>query len=200
MDNLDKRLISRKEAIKKAALVFGGVLSTPAALTLLQGCSAPRSSVDSFTAAERATIDAIADIIIPTTDTPGATESGAVQLLEDMLFFVQSEDDRTEFLDKLADFEKQAAKDLGMTFVEASLEMQTEYVNKVHDEAIAKGVGTTGSKPFMWQMKESIVYTYFGTEVGMTQVQQYVLVPGRYDPCVSFSEAGEGNKVWAWYS
>ena len=200
MENLDKNLISRRDAIKKAALVFGGVLSAPAALTILQGCSSGRPGATAFTDAERATIEAIADIIIPTTDTPGATEAGAVQLLEDILFAVQSEEDQQDFLSKLEDFENQAASDLGMAFTEASSDQQVEYVQKVHDEAFAQELGWDDPKPFMWQMKEGIVWTYFGTEVGMNQVQQFVLVPGRFDPCIPFSEAGEGNRVMSWYS
>lgn len=198
MENQDKNLISRREAIKKAAMVFGGVLTTPAALTILQGCSPNvRAQTTSFTDVERATIDAIADIIIPTTDTPGATEAGAVQLLEDILFAVNSEEDRNDFLSKLEGFMEDAEQEFGTSFSEATSEQQIEFVTKLHNEAFAQEIGWDDPKPFMWQMKEGIVYTYFGTEVGMTQVHQYIQVPGRYDPCVPFSDAGEGNKVWA---
>ena len=198
MENHDKKVISRREAIKKAAMVFGGVLTTPAALTILQGCSSNvRAQMSTFTDAERATIDIIADIIIPTTDTPGATEAGAVQLMEDILFAVQSEDNRNDFLDKLEGFMQDAEEELGTSFITATPEEQLGYVTKVHDEAFAGELDWDGPKPFMWQMKEGIVHTYFGTEVGMTQVHQYIQVPGRYEPCVPFSEAGEGNKVWA---
>ena len=67
----------------------------------------------------------------------------------------------------------------------------------MHDKAFSKELNGDAPKPFMWQMKEAIVYTYFGTEVGMTQVQQYIQTPGRFIPCVPFSEASEGGKVWA---
>ncbi len=196
MEHQDKNMISRREAIRKAALVFGGILSTPAAVTILQGCSTPVRAGSNFTVDERATLDIIADIIIPTTDTPGATEAGAVQLMEDILFAVNSEEERNDFLGKLNDFMNDAENELGMAFSAASAEQQLEYVTKVHDEAFAKDLGWEDPKPFMWQMKEGIVHTYFGTEVGITQVHQYIQVPGRYEPCVPFSEAGEGNRVW----
>jgi hypothetical protein len=117
--------------------------------------------------------------------------------MEDILFAVQSEEDRNDFLDKLDGFMRDAEDELGTAFSLASTEQQIEYVTKVHDEVFAGELDWDGPKPFMWQMKEGIVFTYFGTEVGMTQVHQYIQVPGRYDPCVPFSEAGEGNKVWA---
>jgi len=196
METNDQNLISRRDAIKKAALVFGSVLSTPAALTILQGCSPSRTSLDGFTDEERATVEAIANIIIPETDTAGATEAGAVQLLEDILFDVQVEEVRNDFLDKLADFENNARRELDSSFTEASADQQTAYINKIHDEAFAGEVDWDAPKPFIWQMKESIIYTYFGTEVGMTQVLQYIQVPGRFDPCIPFAEAGEG-RVWA---
>lgn len=198
MDTKESQLISRREAIKKAAMVFGGVISTPAALSILQGCSpTQRSRSKSFSELERATVETIADIIIPTTDTPGATEAGAVQLLEDVLFAVRSEEEQNDFLVQLENFERVAKKELGTSFSSATPDQQVEFVTKMHDAAFSQELDWDAPKPFMWQMKEAIVHTYFGTEVGMTQVHQYIQTPGRFDPCVPFSEAGEGGKVWA---
>ncbi len=198
MEKQNKNIISRRDAIKKAAMVFGGILSTPVALTVLQGCSSEvRAASTSFSEAERATLDAIADIIIPTTDTPGATESGAVQVMEDVLFAVESEETQVDFLSKLAGFESDAQQELGVPFIDANADQQLAFVTKVHDQTFAQELGWEDPKPFMWQMKEGIVFCYMGTEVGMTQVNQYIQVPGRYEPCVPFSEAGVGSRVWA---
>ena len=119
MDTKESQLISRREAIKKAAMVFGGVISTPAALSILQGCSpTQKSRSKSFSELERATVETIADIIIPITDTPGATEAGAVQLLEDVLFAVRSEEEQNDFLVQLENFERVAKKELGTSFLQ----------------------------------------------------------------------------------
>lgn len=195
MNAKEENLISRREAIKKAALVFGGVVSTPVALTLMQGCSPARTSADSFSDAERATLEAIADIIIPETDTPGATEAGAVQLMEDILFNINGEEAANDFLEKLAAFEQKAEQELGVQFVLASPKDQTSFVQKIHDETFGGEVDWDAPRPFIWQMKEGIVNSYLGTEVGITQVHQYIQAPGRYDPCIPFEEAGEG-RLW----
>ncbi len=199
MDVQEKNLITRREALKRAALVFGGVLSTPAALSILSGCTPTRTSATGFTEEERAVIEAISDIIIPATDTPGATEAGAVQLAEDMLFGVTGEEERNDFLEKLSGFQKEAASELGVSFQNATAEQQTEYITRLHDEVFGGDtVDWSEPKPFIWQIKEGIVNSYFATEVGMTQVQQYVQTPGRLEYCISFEEAGEGNRVWSW--
>jgi|AntRauTorcE11897_2_1112592.scaffolds.fasta_scaffold00013_105 hypothetical protein len=198
MDSEKRNLISRREALKKAALALGGVLSTPAALTLLSGCSntsRAAASANRFTDAQRATVEAVGDIIIPDTDTVGATKSGAVQLFEEILFDVVDKENSGLFLAALADFEAEAKSDLGVSFISATPEQQKEFVQKTHDEVFEGNIDWDAPRPFIWQMKQGMINAYFSTEVGMTQVMQYQMVPGYYDGCMTFEEAG--GKVWA---
>jgi hypothetical protein len=195
MKSEEKNLISRREALKKAALAFGGILSTPAALTLLTSCSTPRTSGNRFTDAQRATVEAVADIIIPDTDTVGATKSGAVRIFEEILFDVAEKEKSEHFLTTLADFEEQAKSELGVSFISATANQQKEYIQKIHDQVFGGNVDWDAPRPFIWQIKQGVINTYFATEVGMTQVMQYQMVPGYYDGCMTFEEAG--GKVWA---
>lgn len=43
-------------------------------------------------------------------------------------------------------------------------------------------------------MKELALLGYFTSEIGMTQAQQYIETPGRYDPCAPYKP---GEKAWA---
>ncbi|HBX66179.1 MAG: hypothetical protein CL670_01075 [Balneola sp.] len=195
MNSEEKKLISRREALKKAALAFGGILSTPAALTLLANCSGPRTSTNRFTDAQRATVETVGDIIIPDTDTAGATKSGAVRIFEDVLFDVLEKDRSEQFLTALGEFEEQAKSDLGVSFISASAEQQKNYIQKIHDEVFGGNIDWDAPRPFIWEMKQAMLNSYFATEVGMTQVMQYQMVPGYFNGCMPFDEAG--GKVWA---
>jgi hypothetical protein len=43
-------------------------------------------------------------------------------------------------------------------------------------------------------MKELALLGYFTSEIGMTQAQQYIEAPGRYDPCAPYKP---GERAWA---
>jgi hypothetical protein len=51
-------------------------------------------------------------------------------------------------------------------------------------------------RPFILTMKELTLLGFFTSEVGTTQILQYLPVPGRLQGCIPLSEAGNG-KTWA---
>lgn len=197
MSESTNNLINRREALKRAAWLLGGAISAPVAMGFLQGCSSnPGRKAQFFTEEQAELIAQIADIMIPETDTPGAREAGVPAYIEDQVFVIWEEDDRNYFLKNLSEFEAKAEKDLGQPFIQAGEEERTAYIHKLHDEVFRNGeVDWDAPRPFIWQMKELTVTGFFSTEVGMSQVLQYKLVPGRYEGCIPFEEAG--GKVWA---
>ena len=52
------------------------------------------------------------------------------------------------------------------------------------------------ARPFILTMKELTLLGYFTSEVGATQILQYLPVPGRQQGCIPVREAGNG-KTWA---
>lgn len=51
-------------------------------------------------------------------------------------------------------------------------------------------------RPFILTMKELALLGFFTSEVGATQILQYLPVPGRLQACIALREAGNG-KTWA---
>jgi len=51
-------------------------------------------------------------------------------------------------------------------------------------------------RPFILTMKELTLLGFFTSDVGTTQILQYLPVPGRFLSCIPLSEAGNG-KTWA---
>lgn len=190
-----QNLINRKEALKRVSYLMGGVIGAPTVLGFLSGCTASTAAAKNFSPDQITFLSQVSDIIIPETDTPGAAEVGVPKFMDDMIFTIWEEEDRNDFLKKMESFQKKAAKDLGKPFTEATEQERTAYINKEHKAVFGGNVDWDAPRPFIWTMKEMTITGYFSSEVGMTQVLQYTLVPGYFDGCLPYEEAG-GN-VWA---
>ena len=196
MSDKTTNLINRREALRRTAWMLGGAISAPTALGFLNGCSAtPGRAAQHFTEDQLEFIALISDIIIPETDTPGAKELGVQSYIEDQVFVMWDEEGRNEFLEYMTAFESKAEAELGKPFISATDEERTAFIHKEHDAVFGGDVDWGHPRPFIWRMKEMTISGYFSTEVGMTQVLQYMQVPGRYDACITFEEAG--GRVWA---
>ena len=193
--------MDRREALKRTAWMMGGILSAPAIAGVLKGCTA-KPTIDwkpEFFSQDQATlVTQVADIIIPKTDTPGAKEVGVPGFIDKMLKDIYSEEDQKRYMDGLNAFNVAAEKEYGDPFIELSAEDQAAFVKKIHDAAIneEKSDQRPAKRPFILMTKELTMLGFFTSEVGATQVLQYVAVPGAYKGCIPVSEAGNG-KTWA---
>ena len=193
--------MDRREALRRTAILMGGMVSAPAIMGVLKGCTT-KTSVDwkpEFLAGDQATIVTdVAEIIIPRTDTPGAKDAGVPSFIDQMLKEVYSKEDQEFFLEGMKAFNEGAKAEFGEIFSELDAEDQTAYVKKVHDAAIEaeKNTNPAPRRPFILMMKELTMLGFFTSEPGATQVLQYVAVPGAYNGCIPLSEAGNG-RTWA---
>lgn len=197
--------LDRRELLKRVAYLMGGAISTPAMLGILQGCSAKQAEASwlptFFTAAQAALVTEVAEIMIPRTDTPGATDAGVPAFIDTMLKNTYRKKDQDRYLSGLAQFESQAKEAHGESFVDLTPEQRTALVREAHDAAMkAAWADTSGherdNRPFILMTKELAILGFFTSEPGATQVLQYVAVPGPYRARVPLAEAGNG-KTWA---
>lgn len=193
--------MDRREALKRTALIMGGVISAPAIAGILKGCTA-KPSINwkpAYLSADQATlISQVSEAIIPKTDTPGAIDVGVPEFIDLMLKDVYKEEDQKRFMEGLNAFEEGAEKEYGDPFIELDAEDQAAYVKKIHDEAIQaeKGENRPAKRPFILMTKELTLLGFFTSKPGATQVLQYEAVPGAYKGCIPLKEAGNG-KTWA---
>lgn len=193
--------MDRREALKRTALLMGGMVSAPAIMGVLKGCTA-KPGVDwkpAFLDQDQASvITDVAEIIIPRTDTPGAKDTGVPGFIDQMLSEVYSKEDQEYFVSGLKAFNEGAEQEYGDVFADLDDEDQTAYLTKVHASAVEAENNTDPAprRPFILMMKELTMLGYFTSEPGATQVLQYVAVPGAYNGCIPLSEAGNG-RTWA---
>lgn len=193
--------MDRREALKRTAWLMGGVVSAPAIMGILKGCTA-RPDINwkpEFLTKDQATlVSEVAEIIIPKTDTPGAKDVGVPNFIDKMLLQVYSKEDQDRFISGLTAFDAEAQKAYGDPFLDLDEEERLELVKKHHDAAIQEEHNTDPApkRPFLLMMKELTMLGFFTSEIGATQVLQYDPVPGAYKGCIPVSEAGNG-KTWA---
>ena len=123
--------ITRREALKRAAWILGGTVSAPTILGVLAGCRAEHTGTftpRTLTPDQRFTIEAMADIIIPETDTPGARAAGVDQFVDRMLTDYYPAKERDRFLSGLARVDARAQRQHSLPFAKLSREQQTAIV------------------------------------------------------------------------
>jgi hypothetical protein len=124
--------ISRREALKRAAWILGGTVSAPTILGVLAGCRAEQTSTAftprTLTPDQRNTVEAIAEIILPETETPGAKAAGVDQFVDRMLTDYYKPADRDRFLAGLKRVDARAQRLHGKPFGALTKEQQTSIV------------------------------------------------------------------------
>ena len=198
MENLPRLshdVVDRREALRRAALLLGGVLSAPAIAGVLAGCDS-RSADGTWralTSEQGKLVATIAEHIIPETDTPGARGAGVHVFIDRMLAGHYGDEDRKRVLDGLVELDERARRECGNAFMRCAANEQRALLTRVDEEAFAPPAGRR-EVPWFRTIKELTVLGYYTSEAGATQELRHVAVPERFDGCVPLTEIG---RTWA---
>jgi hypothetical protein len=172
---------------------------------------------------QRATVSAIAERIIPATDTPGARVARVPEFIELIVAEHFTDDERTRFVAGLTDVDARCRAAVRCAFIETS-PVEQDRILRVLD---AKAEPTLVQKPpekkpiepsqkpeekpaekprearqekpveqpatFWQQIKFLTVYGYYTSEIGVVRELHTVVIPGRYDPCVATGVRAPGG-------
>jgi gluconate 2-dehydrogenase gamma chain len=183
-------MMQRREILRRAAWLLGGAISAPAALAVLQGCSAKEEPGAAaapprfLTAAELALVAEIAEIMIPKTDTSGARDAGVPAFIDMALDGLYAPEDQARFKSGLTEFET-AARDSGKPFLEQDAPARTAFLQRSLGAALS---GERKPKPFILMTRELALLGYFTSKVGITENMEYVSVPTAFHGCVPLSQ------------
>ena len=186
----DAQLVQRRELLRRAAWLLGGAISAPAALAILQGCSARETAAVStaplkiLNAAQLALVAEIAEIMIPKTTTSGARDAGVPAFIDVVLDAVYPADAQQRFTAGLAEFEA-AAKSSGKAFLEREPAERVAFVQQSLAAALA---GERDPKPFILMTRELTLLGFFTSRAGISENMQYEAVPTVYHGCVPLSQ------------
>ena len=188
--------IDRSEAIKRTVLIMGGLVFAPNIIGVLKGCSARPCegwSPKFFNKSQARLVTMLTDIILPATDTPGASDVGVPEFIEEMVETVYDEDAREQFISGMEAFNKLARDEYENDFVDLNFNLQLKFVNDQNRLAVSGQQMYEPGIAFFQVLKELTILGFFTSEPGATQVLKYEMVPGRYKGCVPFEKVG---KTW----
>ena len=182
--------MNRREAVQTIALFLGAAVPPSVAKAFAEGYAPPAAGpLRVLTPAEAETVATLGEMIIPTTDTPGARDAGIVEFIDSLLADVFSGEERDRFRAGLGDVDARAQKAAGNAFVRLSAHGQSDLLTAMEAELKATR-DRSAPRPFFAWMKELTLLGYYTSEIGATQELRTVMVPGRYDGDVPYSQVG----------
>jgi gluconate 2-dehydrogenase gamma chain len=143
-------MITRREALRRTALLLGGAVSAPTLAGVLAGCgrdagSGAATGLRLLTPWQHAMVATIAEHIIPETDTPGARAAEVDRFIDEMLAVHYSAAERERFLAGLAGVDTRALGAGGRGFLESTFQEQRAVLTALDRETFGSGPAGPGA-------------------------------------------------------
>ena len=177
--------ISRREAIRRAVIV-AGVAFAPAWLSLVER-DRTAAQTGALSAEQLALVAAIADRILPRTDTPGASDAGVPVFIDQLYGGFMTDAERQMLTTGLASVQAASAAAHRNSFSALTAVQQDDLLRGIAraEEGQAQG--------FFRLFRSATILGYFTSETVGRTVLHYDPVPGRYDGCLPIAEVGSRN-------
>jgi hypothetical protein len=175
------KIMDRRIALQKIALLTGSIVGLPSLAAALDKWDTQNSLLLD---PNQALLAEIADIIIPTTDTPGAKAAKVEQFITIFVEDCYKTEDKTAFYQGLTAFQADCQVAYKKSFMELSQAERVAYLTKLDKAA----------NPFLKTMKRLTAAGYFTSEIGMTQALAYNPIPKSWTGCLPLEK---GQKAWA---
>lgn len=172
----------RREALQKLAILLGGTLSFPAQAAL-RGEVINSLPID-IPADLQVLVANLAEVIIPSTNTPGAKEAGVGPFITHVIQNCTTRSEQDKFLDGLRKTDALSQTAFGKPFSDLTRPQQVEIVSQL----------TQREKDFFLAMRELTIVGYFTSELGATKTLEYLAIPGRFQGDIPLAP---GQRVWA---
>jgi hypothetical protein len=211
--------ISRREAMRHVTVLLGGVVLVDGDRMLAAMADAASADaaaqetaagVGTFTTADVAFLDEVAETILPETSTPGAKAARTGAFMALMVTDAYTPRNQQIFRDGMKRLEEACQREHGVSFVQARPEQRLALLQRLDAErqaevdaliAMRRSRAPVAPPPlpdapvhYFRLMKELALLGYFTSEIGYRQAMRYMETPGRYDPCAPHKP---GEKIWA---
>lgn len=179
-------LIGRREAIRRAALL-AGVVVAPEWLMAVDQAASPAAQGPRLTSAHAAIAGAVADRILPRTDTPGAADVGVPAFIDRLYGEFMTPAERQMLTDGLNAVDAAARSAHGSGFSTLTADRQDALLRTIARAEEGKPPG------FFRLIRSATVLGYFTSEQVGRNVLHYDPVPGRYEGCIPIDQVGRRN-------
>jgi hypothetical protein len=185
--------LTRRQAIRGAATLVGGALAagqlTPFLSRVARAADESAEPVF-FDESQFELLGRIADVMIPETDTPGATGAGVDYFIDLMLDEWASPERQVRFrlgIDALGN----ALQEDGTAFVDAPADVQLARLRSLDAQAFEPAAGNS----FYQEFKRMVLFAYYSSEAGATLELQYEALIPEYKACEPLKDIG---RAWFW--
>lgn len=189
----DFATVNRRALLAQIGLLIGASALPAAAL------AAPKRKLTKrfFTKIQFQLLTAIADTMIPATDTPGAVATGAPNQIDGLLLNWASAQRRTEISGAMDAIDKLALSNTQKTFAALDPEKRKEVLLAFDKDAVKPdpnpkvkpsglaallGGGATAMNPGYAKLKELVIALYYNSEIAMAQELIFEPLPGKFIP------------------
>ncbi len=187
-------MLHRRDALKGLALTVGAAATGWAGRAAAATAPALDWTPAALTGDQARLVDAVAELIIPATDTPGARQAGVPQFIDRALANYCDKSQKDLLIGGLTRMDADARAAHGDVFVALKPEQQVAMLTAYDQEAgVAKGQNP-GQPHFFAALEDWVTVGYFTSEPGATMALRYDPVPGAYHGCVPLAEIG---RAWA---
>jgi len=175
--------MNRRSALRTLAVVTAGI-------TLLPSCiQRPRKAAAAYkhlklNGEQEDMLAAMAAIIIPTTTTPGAKETGAYRFALTMVDDCCSAKEQEQFSAGLQQFAALVKEKEGSAFPDCTPAQQQQWVARLN----AGKDMPDNAKAFFSLLKRYTIEGFTGSQYFLTKVRVYELVPSRFHGCIAVNK------------
>ena len=189
--------MDRRKALKNIGTGIGAIAVTPAVVSLFQSCQTAIGYTPVFIPQEDfGTVSNLMELIIPTTDTPGAIELKLPEFLDAYVDAVWSQEDQARFAEGWTAFKSSAVKASGKENAsQLTLEdWDAQLANYLKSESTSSEDDLAAA--FADQLRGLTVNAFKTNEYIGENVLAYAPIPGDYKGCVDLQET-TGGKAWS---
>lgn len=178
--------MNRRQAASQIAALFGTAFLAPA---IFEACKSAEQNPLQGIALSKDQItflDEFSDTLIPDTpDSPGAKAAKNGSEMADIIRNCYTAKDGNAFVGLLNEINKASKSAFKEDFAKLSHENKVKVLTPFDN----------AKEEIYVKLKELVVFTYFTSEIGMTQALRYIEVPVSYDGCMPLAKE---DKAWAW--
>jgi hypothetical protein len=168
--------------------------------------AAPFTAFQTLDSHQSATLREAAEMILPQTDTPGATDAQVAEFVDLMMTEWMDPAERDAMTGALAELDRRTQGEHGTTFVESTANQRLALMTAL-DAEVAVLLRADGAEPAddyvenpdgrayptapehpFYQLKRWTLIGYFTSEPGMTEALKWNPFPGRWEPCMTIGE------------
>jgi hypothetical protein len=196
--------MDRREAMRLLAASAALPLASPklwAVLGEARAALATRAAQGVLSPHQNLTVTAMADMIIPRSDTPGATDVGVPAFIDLMVSEWYTDQERAVFMNGLADVDERAQHSFNKNFVECRAEQREEILIALGEQMLSDGDSgnhqermegaSEAGKNFYHMLRGLILTGYYTSEPGATAELNFQIIPERYDGCADLHAGKE---------